>query len=275
MRGVRWAGAATIVGAMLTAPAMASADGGAYLDLDRTHYLPGQTARAEGYVSVPTAKQDLLERGPFYLYVVPSRSAITEGRETPDGAVPVAQVAIEHDTGTIFELRATFVVPDLAGASYGLGVCNDPCTVSGFWEPLTGVISIVATAREGRLLTEVTRLSGRNWSLRRQIRKAERANEELRAQLTAAEVARSAIAIDLRELTATARARRPIGQRPVIPAWSAAIVPLGCSRGRWRWWSAPGGASSQPTTGPRPSPSRSGTSRPFAEARVRRDDRFR
>ncbi len=226
MRG-RWTAAvAMIVGAMIW-PLAASADGGAYLDLNRTHYLPGQTARAEGYVSVPTAKQSLLERGPFYLYVVPSRSAVTEYRPLPDGAVRVAEVSIERGKGTTFELHATFVVPELAGASYGLGVCNDPCTISGFREPLTGAISIVATAREGRLLTRVSRLSGKNWSLHRTVRKAERATEDLRAQLTAAEVARSALALDLREGTATAARRDPIGRRPLIPAWSAVIVALG------------------------------------------------
>ena len=47
MRTRRWIGAAMLVGATLGAPSMAWADGGAYLDLDRTHYLPGQTARAD------------------------------------------------------------------------------------------------------------------------------------------------------------------------------------------------------------------------------------
>ncbi|HSD49276.1 MAG TPA: hypothetical protein VLE71_05530 [Actinomycetota bacterium] len=227
MRTERWVGVVTIVGTMLAAPATASADGGAYLDLDRTHYLPGQTARAEGYVSVPVAKQDLLERGPFYLYVISSRSAVTEGRPLPGGAVRVAEITIEPGKGTTFELHASFVVPDLAGASYGLGVCNDPCTISGFREPLTGAISIVATAREGRLLTRVSRLSGENWGLHRKVRKAERANDELRARLTAAEVARSAIAIDLREATEAGGTPNPIGRRPVIPAWSAATIALG------------------------------------------------
>ena len=62
MRRRRWIGAATIVGMTLAGPTAASADGGAYLVLERTHYLPGQTARAEGYVSVPATKQDLLDR---------------------------------------------------------------------------------------------------------------------------------------------------------------------------------------------------------------------
>src|SRR6185436_13867917 len=73
MRIRRWIGAAMLAGATLAWPSAAWADGGAYLDLDRTHYLPGQTARAEGYVSIPRAKRFLLERGPFYVFVVPER----------------------------------------------------------------------------------------------------------------------------------------------------------------------------------------------------------
>ena len=89
MRRRRWIGAATIVGMTLAGPTAASADGGAYLVLERTHYLPGQTARPEGYVSVPATKQDLFDRGPFYLYVVPKRSSLVEERPIPDGAVRV------------------------------------------------------------------------------------------------------------------------------------------------------------------------------------------
>ena len=87
------------------APRSAWADGGAYLDLDRTHYLPGQTARVEGYVSIPRAKQDLIERGPFYVFVVPPRTAVTEGRPIPAEAVRAGTVSIERDRGTIFELH--------------------------------------------------------------------------------------------------------------------------------------------------------------------------
>jgi len=228
MRRCRWIGAATIVGMTLAGPTAASADGGAYLVLERTHYLPGQTARAEGYVSVPPTKQDLFDRGPFYLYVVPKRSSVVEGRPITDGAVRVAAISIKQERGTSFELHASFVVPDLAGDSYGLWVCNDPCTISGFREPLTGEISIVATAREGELLTELYRLQNRTWMLRRQVRKTERGADGVEAQLLDAEVARSALAIDMRELRAIEAQPTPTSdRRPFIPAWGAVILTLG------------------------------------------------
>lgn len=221
MRRGRWIGAAVLVGATLGWPSVAWADGGAYLDLDRTHYLPGQTAHAEGYVYVPRAKQHLFERGPFYVFVVPPRTVVREGRPIPANAVRVGTVSIERERGRTFELRSSFVVPELRGDSYWLYVCNDPCTISGFREPLTGTISIVATAREGKLLTEVSRLNGRMSSLRRQVRKAERADEELRAQLGVAEVARSELAIRVRELEAAAAQATPSGRRPLVSTWVA------------------------------------------------------
>ena len=222
MRRGRWIGAAVLVGATLGWPSVAWADGGAYLDLDGTHYLPGQTAHAEGYVSVPRAKQHLFERGPFYVFVAPPRTVVREGRPIPANAVRVGTVSIERERGTTFELRSSFVVPELRGDSYWLYVCNDPCTISGFREPLTGTISIVATVREGKLLTEVRRLNGRMSSLRRQVRKAERADEGLRAQLGLAEVARSELAIRVRELEAAAAARgTAAGRRPLVSTWVA------------------------------------------------------
>jgi hypothetical protein len=225
MRRRRWIGTAILVGATLAGPSVAWADGGAYLDLDRTHYLPGQTARAEGYVSVPRVKQHLLERGPFYLYVTPERTPLSEGRPIPERAVRVGTVSIDRQRGKAFELSASFVVPRLDGESYALGVCNDPCTISGFREPLTGRISIVATAREGQLLNQVDLLKRQAWNLRRQVRKAERAHEELRAQLGAAEVARSELAIRVRELEAAAAAgRTPSGRRPLVSPGATLVL---------------------------------------------------
>ena len=225
MRRRPWIGVAVLVGATLGG-VPAWADGGAYLDLDRTHYLPGQTARFEGYVSIPRAKQDLIEHGPFYVFVAPPRTSVTEGRPIPAEAVRAGTASIERDRGSVFELHGSFVVPELAGRSYGLSVCNDPCTISGFREPLTGTISIVATAREGELLTEVSRLNGRNWSLRRQVRKGERANLGIRALLTDAEIARSALASRVRELESVGQ-EVPPAPRPLLPAWSAVFLGVG------------------------------------------------
>src|SRR5262245_28055624 len=185
MRWRRWLGfVLSLAWIMVMTPADASADGGAYIDLDRTHFLVGSTGHAETYVSVPARKQDLFARGPFYLYVTPSRAPVTEGRPLPGAAVRLATMTIERDRGTAFELSAAFTVPDLPGDFYALGVCNDPCTISGFREPLTGSISIVQTAREAKLLNERQRLVGEKFGLKRQIRKLRNASADLERRMS-------------------------------------------------------------------------------------------
>ena len=187
----------------------------------RTWISIGPTTCREAYVFVPRAKQHLFERGPFYLYVTPVRTPLIEDRPIPAGAVRVGTVSIDRERGKAFELSASFVVPQLDGASYALGVCNEPCTISGFREALTGPISIIATPREGELLNQVDLLKRQAWNLRRQVRKSERGAEELRAQLGLAEVARSELAIRVRELEAAAARGTPAGRRPLVSTWVA------------------------------------------------------
>ena len=185
MRTRRWLGSAIVVaGVVALNPAVASADGGAYIDLDRTHFVVGSTGHAETYVSVPAGKQHLFDRGPFYLYVTPTGSPVTEGQPLPTTAVPVAAMTIEPDRGTAFELSASFTVPDLPGRYYALNVCNDPCTISGFREPLTGTISIVQTAREADLLNRQEQLTGEIHGLKREMEKQDRATADLERRLS-------------------------------------------------------------------------------------------
>jgi hypothetical protein len=200
MRAFRWLTVTTMVGALLAMPVTAGADGGSYVELDRTHYLPGETAVGIAYVFVPERKQVLFERGPFYAFLEPNVDMVREDLPLPDGVIRVGTFSIEHENGKSFELRVSFTVPDLPGAFYSIAFCNDPCTISGFREPLTGVVSIVRTAREGHLLTEQSRLDSRIFGLRHQLRKAERAGEELRAQLFASEAERQRLSSELSRL---------------------------------------------------------------------------
>jgi hypothetical protein len=222
MRRRRWLGFVLPLAWVLTlAPVGASADGGAYIDLDRTHFLVGSTGHAETYVAVPAGKQHLFERGPFYLYVTPSRSPVTEGHPLPSQAVRVATMTIEHDRGTAFELSASFTVPDLPGNYYALGVCNDPCTISGFREPLIGDISIVRTIREADLLNERQHLVGQAYGLKRQIKKARNENADLDRRLSYAGIQESELNATVTRLRrALARARADDGTS-AFPAWFA------------------------------------------------------
>ncbi len=182
MRGSRVVLVGTIVGALLAVPTEAAANGGAYLELDDTHYLPGEMGTIVTYVSVPAGKQSIFDRGPFYVFVLPQGVRLEEGMPIPDGAIRIGTLAVEKEKDA-FELATRFTTPDIASGFYGVGVCNDPCSVSGFREPLTGTISVVATEREAELLTRNDRLSGRVFGLQRQLRRSERHREELEAQM--------------------------------------------------------------------------------------------
>src|SRR6266508_4909614 len=129
MRALRWLTVMTVVAALLAMSGAAGADGGSYVELNRTHFLPGETAVGLAYVFVPESKQCLFERGPFYAFVVPRGGTIREDRPIPDGVIRVGAFSIEHERGKSFELRVSFTVPDLTGAYYTIAFCNDPCTI--------------------------------------------------------------------------------------------------------------------------------------------------
>jgi hypothetical protein len=230
MRALRGTAATLLVAIALAAPVTARADGGAFISFARTHYVPGNVAEGEGYIYVPVKHQDLIERGPFFSYLVNAGPA---GEDLFLGTVE-----FERFAKTEFELRLSFTVPDVPGDYYTVRVCNDPCTVSGFKEPLTGTISIVETEREGALLTENTKLSYRNYALQRQVRKAERTAEELEAELAATEVSSAeATAAASEPSPAAAPVVRTVVEqddRPLVDAWAllgiggAFLVALAC-----------------------------------------------
>ena len=232
-----------VIGVTLTVPLEVGADGGAFIEFrggtgsgaGGTHFLPGDSAEGTAFVSVPKRFQDLLDRGPFYVYLVQGPGRIEPGRPMPEGTLRLGTAAITHDSGIVFAIGMTFTVPDLPGAYYSVQICNDPCTISGFRETLSGTISVVQTEREARLLNEQQELYGQYWSVRRKLRKANRTLGEIGtppvdgaervAELTA-EVERLQWELQL------AKAAGPIaatastsGDRPLVDAW--AIVAIG------------------------------------------------
>jgi hypothetical protein len=176
----------TITTVLMGSGQAASANGGAYLELDRAHYLPGEHGTAVTYVTVPERRESIFDLGPFYLYALPDGMFLREDRPIPEGAVRIGTFAVEEERHQ-YELTADFTVPQLESRSYSLEVCNDPCTVSGFREALSGSISIVATQREAELLTRNSQLYSRMYQLRGDVRQAERrlekAQEEFELQL--------------------------------------------------------------------------------------------
>jgi hypothetical protein len=163
-----------IVAALVGIPSTASADGGAYIDLDETYYVTGSTAVARTYVAIPKSKRSWLEHGPFYAYVTDSRSWIRAGAPLPSSAVRVGEFTFHQEDGS-FEFETSFTVgSSLSFGWHNLGLCNDPCTIAGFREPLTGSFSVVETQREADLLIENGKLQGQLVGARRDLSKTER-----------------------------------------------------------------------------------------------------
>lgn len=183
---------AVIVG-LATMPSAASADGGAYISLDETYYAVGSTAVGTTYVAIPKSQRSLLDRGPFYAYVMDDRSSIRAGAPLPSSAVRVGEFTVHPEEG-VFEFDTRFTVdPSLSPGWHNLGFCNDPCTIAGFREPLTGVFSVVETQREADLLIENGKLQSRLAGAHRDLSKAERQLDAARQDLADAdrEAARS------------------------------------------------------------------------------------
>jgi hypothetical protein len=231
MRARRTIVAGFAAGMVLAMSHPAAADGGAYIDFGGTHYLPGETATGVGYVSIPVKQQDLLDRGPFYVYVVPPRAWIQADRPLPSGVIRVDTATITPQDTTIFKVRTSFTVPEVpAGDYYTVQICNSPCTIAGFSEPLSGSISIVQTTREAELLDENQKLYGKNWSLRRQIRKAEKANAELTDELALARDSLATSSANVErleaELTTPTAAAAPASDagRAIVDAWALVAI---------------------------------------------------
>jgi hypothetical protein len=238
MRLRRWIVVGCTIGATLALPPAAAADGGAYFDIrggsgsgrGGSHFLPGDDAVGISYVSVPERWQELLDRGPFYVYVVP-RGLIREGRPLPEGTIRVGTATIEHDSRTTFRIRTSFEVPDLPGDYYTVQMCNDPCTIAGFREPLTAEISIVQTTREAELLNERQRLWGQNYGLEREVRRANKANEELDASLeeafdrmAALSAENSRLETELEAATAPDSSAPAGDARPLFEGWALVAI---------------------------------------------------
>ena len=231
---------AAMVATVGLAPGTASANGGAYIEFEGTHHLPGDQVTGEVYVSIPQGERDLLDRGPFYAYLLPGNAFIEEGRPIPPGAIRVGTFTVEAD-GMQTELRVSFTVPDVPGDYYQVGLCNDPCTVAGFGETVSGSVSIIATAREGKLLSQNGKLHARAAGLERDLRKAQKAAEE-HAAVTSSTLAESeaegqALHSQVRSLeadlaTAQDTAARAEGRIPLDP-WAAAAIAVAIVAVTW------------------------------------------
>jgi hypothetical protein len=211
---------------------VAAADGGAFIDFGGTFYTPGGSgngdASGKAFVSVPQMEQDILDRGPFYAYLLPYGRSIREGESVPDSAIRVGTFTVDHLQGKVFVLRVSFAVPDVESGMYSVSLCNDPCTVAGFREPLTGTITIGDTAAEAKLATQ---LQAAQWNidwLQTRVRKLKEVRLELEAELEGANIAHAALQSQIDELEAApvpSATTRTDSRRPLAEGW--ALLALG------------------------------------------------
>ena len=160
---------------------------------------------------------------------MPGGPAIQEGRPLPEGVIRLGLVEFEPYGKTEFELHISFTMPDVAGAYYTVAICNDPCTISGFREPLNGPISVVHTAREGRLLNEISRRQSEAYGLKWKLGKAEKKVAEFEESSEAALETTLAQSVEIsrleRELDAANSRPAPapatvVDDRPLVEAWA-------------------------------------------------------
>ena len=233
MRGSRRLLAVALAcGLLLVTPTSAAANGGSYIVFDQTHYVPGDAGLVTTSVSVPRKKAGLFDRGPFYLFAVPE-GMLREGDPIPDAAIRLATFSIQKQNGSTYELRAEFIAPQLESGFYFMGLCNDPCTLAGFGEPLIGSVSIVATRREGELLTQNEglriRLLGARGEAKRAERRLEKVSGELDTQLAFGGSERERLSAEIERLetqlaVARERAATPATRVPFDPWVVGAIL---------------------------------------------------
>jgi len=182
-------------------------------------------------VYIPERKREILDRGPFYAYLVPGNGRpIVEGRPLPAGTIRLGTFDIEPARNDEIELSVAFTIPDVPSGSYGVQLCNDPCTVAGFREPQTGSLTVAATQTEANLMRERDRLSAEIYGLKRRLKKADRQGGDLQTQLAAAVAERDADAVRISALEAAPAASATSASadeaaRPLVDGW--ALVALG------------------------------------------------
>jgi hypothetical protein len=219
-----------VLGACLALPLEAAADGGAYIEFTRTYYVQGGQSAGQAFVSVPENQQDIFERGPFFAYLLPSQRSLQEGRPLPKGTIRLGTFTIEDLRQDTFALRVTFVVPEVESGIYTVQVCNDPCTISGFREPLSGSMTIARTDAEANLIRERDRLQWRVSSYRYRLGKADRKNEELQAELDTALADLHDLSVRFASLQREGQVAPPLAApladngRPLVEAWALLAI---------------------------------------------------
>jgi len=231
-----------LVGLITLAPASsANAGGRDSLEFPDDRYLVGEVATTTQWFFAG----ELRGAGPldgrlYHAYLLP-RSGPEEGfgmitpPTIPAGAIDLGTLDIAGPLerpgykGPYGRATLTFTVPEVPTGQYSIGFCDDPCEHGYVGWLAWATITIVHTAEEGRLLASLGRMDRQAWKLRSDLRRAERASQDLQDEA-------AALGEDVRERTLSARAAgtriaaleavdTPAGEsRPLIPGWAAGML---------------------------------------------------
>jgi len=217
----------SLVAGLLWLAGPAAANGGAYFELDRTYFVQGSPATAESYVTIPEHKLGLLEQGPFYGYLLPAGIELKEDRAIPPEAVRIGTFTVAKERGW-YEFALRFTTPSLGTGGYTLQLCNDPCTISGFAEPVSGFMTIVSTPYEAQLLKQQQVFLAKINRAERELKRTEATLDEMSRSLDASNAARATSAATTEELrTQLDELRTAPPPRPFVEPWAAVLVAFG------------------------------------------------
>jgi hypothetical protein len=243
MRTFRLIVVAAVALGVAGSPGLAGANGGAYFDLGGpdSYYVggdPDDPLIGTYFARIPEENRGILDKGPFYVYVMPTRVGIEEGEPIPAQAILVDTIEISHRAGSTYRFSTSFTMPELPTGYYKIEVCNSPCTISGFREPIGGYFTVVATQMEAALLKEREKLQAQLNGTKRELRKTTERLDSILVDLDSARLSRDALVERVTELEveiaaleaeieAAATATATEEQRTIVDPWVGGLIALG------------------------------------------------
>ena len=236
---------ATATAILLPAPPT-GANGGAVFDFVDPYLEIGTEVQGSTVVWMSEKDPRLLERGPFYAYLVPEGRWIRPPR-LPAGSIRVGTIGFRWLSDRKAAATLSFTVPDLPSGRYGLHYCDDPCTTAAIGDLYAGSVLIARDPEVGALLLEKEKLQAQVSSARWRHKRASRQITKLEEAAAAAEAPDPRIV----ELEAQLRDARELPQdqgAPTLP-WLVAAGALGVGFviGRRRRRARPAAPADAPT----------------------------
>jgi hypothetical protein len=219
------------LGVVLLTPQTAAGGGWwSYIDVNRSHVVPGQRVELHESVAFSSvaAAEAARQTDRFHVYLLRGfdYSVVERAMRKPSPgnwwslggaeAIEVGQVTVRVSDSNLGRANAAFTVPELPPATYHLMLCDTACT-----EPLADVIptegfTVVADPATARMANRVDRLERRS---RNQASQLAAARGQTDRALATAQNARSEVEQVKASVASLANERR---STPLVPPWAYA-----------------------------------------------------